>query len=352
MTQPANGYFLVCALLAFQAEAMTVAWGQENESVQQGNKDSGVLAWVGTRPIRQADIHFMLGRRPAIPKELALTIGITDSESSQRADVNSSNRSARGLGEFAPLEQSVTESAIALLAKQWQALNTMKVRHLVLDSKTIDAWILAQRFASEEIGADVVSHTEHLANQWAITPDVYRDLVTFRLSWQAYLGKHLTNENMEKHFKKQPQRFDGTQFKISMISARVPLGQSAQRDATRAALSELRVQSSDTDEVWKQAKTLQNERWMLTDATWVRGYGDVEDAVVTLLMTVEEDSWSEPVDTLTGVHLLRLEEVRAGSSTLQEVQGQVRSHMLVYLLDYLAAQSSEQLPLRMNLPIN
>ena len=55
---------------------------------------------------------------------------------------------------------------------------------------------------------------------------------------------------------------------------------------------------------------------------------------------------SEPIHTATGVHLIKLHKVEAGSKALADVRDEVRVHMLIHLLEHLARQSESQLPLQ------
>ncbi len=54
---------------------------------------------------------------------------------------------------------------------------------------------------------------------------------------------------------------------------------------------------------------------------------------------------SEPFDSATAIHIVRVLNVEPGSRTLSEAQDDVRKHMLVYLLEFHAGKHASDMPL-------
>ncbi len=54
---------------------------------------------------------------------------------------------------------------------------------------------------------------------------------------------------------------------------------------------------------------------------------------------------TEPFDSATAVHLVKVIKIEPGSRPLSEAQDDVRKHMLVYLLEYHASKSAAEMPL-------
>lgn len=261
------------------------------------------LAYVGSTPITLADVCSQLGM-----------------------SVTQAKRELR-------LPDAIRDRAVHLIGLQWQALQTLRRMQQNATDAEIDRWL------SENLPSGEPSPT-------ALEPlDRKRELADFRLSWSAYLAKHLTEKNVQRHFEQQPARFDGSRFVIELVSLRVPPGGSSKREAARTTLEQYLkdvaagAESAEVSQQLPGAERLQQT---------VRGSGDVDPAVVSQLLKLAPGDWSEPFDTAIAVHVVRLVEVQSGALALEQVAGEVRAHMLVFLLEHLASQSANQLPLQQN----
>ena len=83
----------------------------------------------------------------------------------------------------------------------------------------------------------------------------------------------------------------------------------------------------------------------VTLGRWIRAASDLVPGLITPLLVLENAQLSQPIHTTSGVHLIRWTESEAGKYELAEVRGDVRTHMLLHLLEYLAKQSADELPL-------
>lgn len=290
-----------------------------------GNAPEDVIAKLGEQNITRAEVDFLLGRREA---------GDT------------------------PLPAGTLNAATYILAQQRLALETMRRLNLAADEAAIDRRIernLADRLDLEP-GASLRQRVALLAAQWNITPESYRETIAFRVSWEAHLQRHLTQANLARHFGNQPARFNGTEFSIHRVWLAVPIGESDRREAARQILTDLRTNLKSAAD-WQQAlataqsdhqERLQEANLKLESVTnqTLQGVGDVEAAIVDAVLGLDEGTWSKPVDTINGVHLLHLIHRQPGTDELSEVEGSVRGHLLVFLLEHLAKQSREKLPLR------
>lgn len=273
------------------------ASGSEEE---KEGRSSEVLATLGGQAITSYDVDVQLGREPAVKN-------------------------------LPRLSHAVLQKTVQLIAWQRQALQTLRRMDVAADSDEVDRWIKAH---SDEIG-DIENRQDALA-----------EMVAFRLSWRRYLATHLNEANLKRHFNNQSERFDGTRFKLLIASQAVPAGTSERRaEAARAMTQAFRLSDGSTD-VSEFQRVARENSWALVEPGWVRGSGQLEPELIGGVLGREAPGIAGPVHSAGGVHMLFLSAKEAGQLALAEVRDEVRAHMLLFLLEHLAKQSAQQLPLQ------
>lgn len=294
-----------------------------------GKDGSKVLAKLGQQSITVNEVDFQLGRR--------------------QVDANGKPL------ELAQLSPAALQTTIQLIAQQRQALQTLRAKNQAASREEVNAWLEAnaQPPDGNKLKADEIVRVQ--SKLVGIEESRFRDHVAFRLSWQKYLAQQLTEKNIAKHFENQKRRFDGSRFRISMLAVAAPAGQSEQRQSVAKKLEAASAQLNDQPqaEPSRTPKTpegkddlLPAEQLQVVKDRWVRGVGDVDPAVVSALLKLKAGQVSPIVHAPTAVYLVKLIEVEDGDRTLEEARDDVRAHMLVFLLEYLANQSQKQLPLQ------
>lgn len=276
-----------------------------------------VLAHLGEEPITQSDVDFQLGRRPGT--------------------------------QGAALPPALANSTIDLIAAQRRALASLRKMKIAVSRAAVDRWLEQNppptnnpeyKLSADEIVTAICKETQ-------LTQDTYRDLIAFRLSWPIYLKKLLTDANVEKHFGKQTARFDGTEFEIEMASIATSAGESEQRQFSESKLAKLKEQlEPEADNFGDLAKADREIEFF--ERRWVRGTGDLDPRLLDTIITLQKDDISAPVHSASGVHLIRLIDMKPGNRGLSEARDEVRGHMLIFLLDHLADKSAASLPLKSN----
>jgi parvulin-like peptidyl-prolyl isomerase len=274
-----------------------------------------VLASVGDVLITQADVELALGRAGKATEDLQ------------------------------PVPLPVMMSTVDIIARQRQALETLKKQGKRLSDEQIDQWLTNNRPPDSQASA-----AEALADRAAaarVTVDNYREFLAFRLSWPAYLQTMLSDANIEKHFLNQKSRFDGSRFEIEHVWIPVPPGNSKARTAARAQLTSLRDQITSGGLTFAAAgKQLGGDAGEQAAAPqWLAGNGPLIPRVIDQVLQTPAGSTSDVFDSAQAVHLIRVLQVEPGERTLAQAHDEVRKHMLLYLLDYLARQSQHELPL-------
>lgn len=244
----------------------------------------------------------------------------------------------------AALPRKTLHLSLAILAKQRRALETMRKLKIAATSDAIDRWIesLATNLPDNLSVDDWLSLQ---AEALGVTKSAMRESIAFRLSWKTYLAKHLNAETLRRHFDNQPHRFDGTKFAVELISIAVPVGQSAARDSAKKQLTDLLGKlakaSSAVDELELFAPELSLHRETIT------GTSPVDPVILDFVAKAKPAEWSPAIDSIVGVHLVRVVEQELGDTEFEAVEDQVRANVIVYLLDYLARVSADSLPLRL-----
>lgn len=277
------------------------------------------LAMVGQEPVTAAQVDLYLGRQGS---------------------------------DLPELPHAVQQMTVHLIAQQRQALQTLRKLNLSVTQEEVDRAIerdSIERDSEKEASADEVAGA--MAKAFGARVQDIRDLVEFRLAWKLYLAKHVTEANMQVHFDQQKARFDGTKFKIVMASIAVPAGENAARKAAHAKLSELAVRpaAGDPDATLSDwIARVKEAECEVVEEREVRGLGSLDHAAIDAVLRLGAGELSEPFDTASGVHSIGLLSKTAGQRALLSAKDEVRAHMLVFLLEHLAAQSRAQLPLTSN----
>lgn len=279
------------------------------------NEPTRVLASVGDRWITQADVDLSLGRATAT-----------------QADLPS-------------IPEPVVMATVDIIARQRQALATLARAKKRISDAQVDAWLIDNSPAELKMTAEQALAARAEAAQ--VSPESYREFLAFRLSWQAYIQQTLTDQNLEKHFAQQKTRFDGTRFQIEHLQLPVPPGASPERAAAHERLEKLRgeIAAGEIDFA-KAGRELRGEEGEKAAAPlWLSGNGPLIPAVIDRVLETPVGQISQPFDSAQGVHLVRVLAREPGNRTLAEAKDDVRKHVLLFLLDYLADQSADDMPL-------
>lgn len=306
---------LMCSVLAFSA-LTNLALADEPHTTS-----ASVLAFVGQQPITVGEVDFQLGR-----------------------DVADRN--------LKPLPQSVLQATIDLVGRQRQALHSLSSTGQAVSQEEVEKWIFENMQPDLAQQLELQPLLDKLTKRYQISEASLRDSITFRLSWKRYLEKYLTEENLAKHFKAEKERFDGTSFHIESVAIAVPAGQSSQRTRAYESLKQLQAEWAKSDvataigALLSADASLKKSDLHVDDLRWIKGAGSLDPVVVSGLLKLEVGKVSEPLDASTAVYLVRLDKKQAGSREFETARDEVRLHLLVYLLNFLAERGAKQLPLR------
>lgn len=307
--------------------ALAAAQEPTSKSPTRGSKAKAdskrVLASVGEQLITQADVDLTLGR------------------------------TASGRNDLPAVPEPVLMASVDIIAQRRQALESLKRSGKRVSDSMIDKWLVENSPPELKMSAGQALTARAEAAQ--VTPASYREFLAFRLSWQEYLQTALTEKNIEKHFKNQMSRFDGTRFEVQHVWIPTNPGKSSVRNDAHKKLKELRLKvvadqmtMAQAGQSLLEADADENTKALLNreiGPLWITGGGPLMPKIVDEVIKTPIGKVSEPFDSSTAVHIIRVSKIEAGSKPLSEVQDDVRRHMLIYLLEFHASKFAEELPL-------
>lgn len=318
---------LLASLLASLVVAVAPAATASDEPQVVGTGDEGqtnptrVLASVGDVWITQADVDLALGRS--------------------------------GQENLPPIPSRVLMATVDILASQHRALATLQKIGKAVSDSDVDRWLVDNSPPDLKLTADQALTARAQAAR--VSPLSYRTFIAFRLTWQKYLQTTVTDANLEKHFTNQQARFDGTRFQVEHLYIVAPPGDSPQRTAALRRLTELRRQIVDEGLDFTAAgHALSGEANTASPpdasadadaAQWITGSGPLMPAIVDQVLQTPVGETSPPFDSSQAVHVVRVLTIEPGHRTLDQAKEDVRKHMVLYLLDFLAKPAAEELPL-------
>lgn len=282
-----------------------------------------VLASVGEKLITQADVDLDLGR------------------------------TASGRNDLPDMPEPMLMTSVEFLALRLQTLESLKRSGKRVSAATLDKWLVENSPPDLKLNATQALAARAEASK--VTPESYRDFIAFRLSWLAYTQTALTDKNIEKHFNNQKSRFDGTRFEVEHLWMATIPGKSAARTEAHKKLGELRLKivadqmtMAEAAQSLLEPDTNQETKELAAKEVgpvWITGGGPLMPRIVDEVLKTPAGKISEPFDSATAVHVVKVNKIEPGSRKLSEVQDEVRQHMLLYLLEFHASKTAAEMPL-------
>lgn len=180
---------------------------------------------------------------------------------------------------------------------------------------------------------------QHLQQVGLVAEDVRRALA-WKLSWQRYLEKQLTEQNLEKYFQRYRRDFDGTQLRVAQILWKVAA------DADEAALANVKERATHVKQEIAAGKlsfaaaARQHSAAPSSqdggDLGWIERHKPMPEDFSKAAYALKVGEVSEPLVTVFGVHLLTILEEQPGTKTWREAQAELRPAVTLYLFRWIA----------------
>src|SRR5262245_13199391 len=191
----------------------------------------------------------------------------------------------------------------------------------------------------KSLKAQNLTLAQHCERVGLSTDDVRRALA-WKLSWKRYCEKHLTPQNFEKYFQSNRRDFDGTQLRVSQILFKVA------RDADDAAVAAAKEKATKLRGEIASGKTSFAEaakgysqapsREEGGDSGWIERRRPMPEDFSRAAFALKKGDVSEPLVSTFGVHLVTVTDEKPGAKKWQDVEGELRPAVTVYLFRWIA----------------
>jgi len=173
-----------------------------------------------------------------------------------------------------------------------------------------------------------------------LSADDVRRALAWKLSWKRYCEKHLTAQNLEKYFQSNRRDFDGTQLRVSQILFKVA------RDADDVAVAaakekatKLRGEITSGKMSFAEAAKRYSEapsREAGGDIGWIERHRPSPEDFSRAAFALKKGDVNEPLVSTFGVHLVTVTDEKPGANKWQDVEGELRPAVTVYLFRWIA----------------
>jgi parvulin-like peptidyl-prolyl isomerase len=183
--------------------------------------------------------------------------------------------------------------------------------------------------------------------------DDIRQTLLWQLTWQAYLDKQLTPQNLERYFAEHRRDFDGTRLKVAHILIK-PAGEGeaanaeavAQADIIRAKIDSGMLKFADAARKHSAGPSAADGG----DIGWIERRTPMPEEFSAAAYALEVGEVSRPVKSKFGVHLIQVLEVKPGDKTAEDVAAILRPAVTRYVFGWLADKERETAKIELMAP--
>ena len=160
--------------------------------------------------------------------------------------------------------------------------------------------------------------------------------IRWRVSWQTYLNKKITEEAIATYFKRNRRIFDGTEMRVAHLV--IDKQDDAKQQTQKAA--ELQKQIGAGKMSWADAVNANSIATSSKDKAgeigWIRYREPMPDVFSNAAFKLDQGQISPPVETAIGIHLIKCLEIKPGKIGAEDVRDELRAHMTRFLFDRIA----------------
>lgn len=172
---------------------------------------------------------------------------------------------------------------------------------------------------------------EAVLGRLKLTEADVRQAAQLSVSWQAYVGRTLTDQEIREYFESHREQFDGTRVRIRQIVRAIPAsGTPAEWDEAQKLLASLHPQiKAGQIEFAAAAAAHSTSPSGKTggDVGLIRYRGDVLAPLAVAAFALKPGEVSLPIRSAVGVHLVQTTERVAGELSLEDARPAVRSEL-------------------------
>lgn len=178
--------------------------------------------------------------------------------------------------------------------------------------------------------------------QVGLSVEEVRRALAWKLSWQRYLEKQLTEANLEKYFVRQRREFDGTRLRVGQILIALPTGAGeeailaakARADSIKQEIAAGKLSFAEAARQHSQAPSSKAGG----DIGWIERRHPMPEEFSRIAFALKAGELSEVFVSPFGVHLITILEEKAGDKSWRDVEAELRPAVTLYLFRWIADQ--------------
>jgi peptidyl-prolyl cis-trans isomerase C len=200
-------------------------------------------------------------------------------------------------------------------------------------------------FAQEQFQKDLKSQgitLESHLKEVGLTRDEFRQTLAWKLSWQRYVQRHLTDENLQKYFMRHRREFDGSELRVAQILFTLaPGADDAAVAAAKDKAMKLRAEIAAEKLTFAEAARRHSQAPSAAaggDIGWIERRRPMPEDFSQTAYALQPGEISQPLVSPFGVHLITVLEAKPGQRTWQDAAGELRPAVTLYLFRWIADQ--------------
>ena len=238
------------------------------------------------------------------------------------------------------------------LSDEQRAAGWRAAREQVIDRRLVLAYLKGTKQAASEQDVDFavaqlenelkaqdLTLAQHLG-QVGLSLEEMRRALAWKLSWNKYLEKYLSEENLQKYFARHQREFDGTQLRVAHILLKLPANadEAGVQDALDKAAA-IRAEIASGKLTFAAAAAAHSQAPTAKDGGnigWIDRHQPMPDSFSRAAFALEKGRVSEPVRSAAGIHLITVLDVKPGQKTAKEAEADLRPAVTIYLFHWIA----------------
>lgn len=224
------------------------------------------------------------------------------------------------------------------LVKQRRIIAYLRKRELAASKDDVDFAVERLRAEQSKSGRDWDSYLR----QQRLTDSQLRDRLTWQISWQRYLERYLTDDNLARYFEKHRPHFDGSQIHVAHIVVRPEdvqdesAWQSARQQATDVYQKIMSGELTFADAALQYSKSPTGKTG--GDIGKIERQQPMPESFSKAAFELKAGEVSRPVATSVGIHIIRCVAIEPGKKNWRESRRDLETAVTAYLFEWCAEQ--------------
>jgi parvulin-like peptidyl-prolyl isomerase len=232
----------------------------------------------------------------------------------------------------AVIRRRAQAEALEHLIQQQMVLASLERRGEACSQQQLD--LATARFKEELVRQE--KSLEDYCQSMGIPVPAFERAMRWQLSWERYLQKSLTDENLRSFFESHRRDFDGTKMRVAQILFALPddpAGQEEVRQRAETVREEIaagKISFSDAARKYSQAPSGQTGG----ELPWISRHEPMPEIFSQAAYRLQLREISSPVVSPLGVHVIECLEIEPGTRTWSDVRepltAAVREHLFAW----------------------